>query len=63
MDKLKADMAKRLQDLNEMEIMSLTAYMAKISNTVLAHDDTLQKVECNLDVATQNISRLDTRLT
>eukprot|EP00957_Ditylum_brightwellii_P058972 4472039-Ditylum_brightwellii.AAC.1 len=33
MDKLKADMAKRLQDLKEMEIMSLTAYMDKISDT------------------------------
>eukprot|EP00957_Ditylum_brightwellii_P021044 1585578-Ditylum_brightwellii.AAC.1 len=63
MDKLKANMAKRLQDLKEMEIMPLDDFMSKVSDTVLAHDDTLQKVECNLNVAIQNISKLDTRLT
>eukprot|EP00957_Ditylum_brightwellii_P158331 12052081-Ditylum_brightwellii.AAC.1 len=62
MDNLKAGMAKCLQELKEEEIMPLSDYMMKISNTVFNQAETLQKVECNLDVATQNISKLDTRL-
>ena len=63
MENLKANMKKRLQELKEEEIMPLADYMEKISTTVFTQADALQKVECNLDVATQNISRLDTRLT
>ena len=63
MDNLRANMGKRLQELKEEEIMPLSDFMKKISTTVFTQADTLQKVECNLDVATQNISKLDTRLT
>ena len=43
--------------------MPLTDYMTKISTTVFNQADSLQKIECNLDVATQNISKLETRPT
>eukprot|EP00957_Ditylum_brightwellii_P080427 6117409-Ditylum_brightwellii.AAC.1 len=59
---LKAGMAKHLQELKDEEIMPLSDYMDKISTTVFNQAETLQKVECNLNVATQNISRIKTRL-
>eukprot|EP00957_Ditylum_brightwellii_P173018 13172269-Ditylum_brightwellii.AAC.1 len=55
-------MAKRLQELKEEEIILLADFMAKISTNVLSNDKSLQKVKCNLNVAIQNISKLETRL-
>eukprot|EP00957_Ditylum_brightwellii_P148256 11287940-Ditylum_brightwellii.AAC.1 len=63
MDNLKANMAKRIQELKEKEIMPLADFMTKISTNVFSTEESLQKVKCNLDVATQNISKLETRLT
>eukprot|EP00957_Ditylum_brightwellii_P195522 14898223-Ditylum_brightwellii.AAC.1 len=63
MENLKANMAKCLQELKEEKIMPLADFMTKISTTVFTHEESLQKVKCNLDVATQNIFKLETRLT
>eukprot|EP00957_Ditylum_brightwellii_P032777 2484719-Ditylum_brightwellii.AAC.1 len=62
MDNLKANMAKCLQELKEEETMPLADFMTKISTTVISNEESLQKVKSNLDVATQNISKLETRL-
>eukprot|EP00957_Ditylum_brightwellii_P044397 3369317-Ditylum_brightwellii.AAC.1 len=62
MKNLKANMAKRLQELKEEKIMSLADFMTKISNTVFTHEESLQKVESNLYIVTQNISKLETRI-
>eukprot|EP00957_Ditylum_brightwellii_P138912 10588201-Ditylum_brightwellii.AAC.1 len=43
--------------------MPLADFMTKISTTVFTQEESLQKVKCNLDVMTQNISKLKTRLT
>eukprot|EP00957_Ditylum_brightwellii_P038725 2926991-Ditylum_brightwellii.AAC.1 len=56
-------MAKHLQELKEEEIMPLADFMEKNSTTIFTHEESLQKVECNLNVATQNISTLNKRLT
>eukprot|EP00957_Ditylum_brightwellii_P033576 2545042-Ditylum_brightwellii.AAC.1 len=63
MEHLKANMTKRLQELKEEDIMPLADFMSKINTTVFTHEESLQKVECNLDITTQNISKLETRLT
>eukprot|EP00957_Ditylum_brightwellii_P007258 551605-Ditylum_brightwellii.AAC.1 len=55
-------MAKHLQELKEEEIMLLADFMTKISTTVISNEESLQKVESNLDIVTQNISKLETRL-
>eukprot|EP00957_Ditylum_brightwellii_P130200 9932324-Ditylum_brightwellii.AAC.1 len=62
MDNLKSNMAKYLQELKEEEIMSLADFMTKISTTVIPNEESLQKVKSNLNIVTQNISKLKTRL-
>eukprot|EP00957_Ditylum_brightwellii_P024706 1866540-Ditylum_brightwellii.AAC.1 len=63
MSNLKANMAKRLQELKEEEIMPIADFTAKVSTIVFSNEESLQKVKSNLDVMTQNISKLETRLT
>eukprot|EP00957_Ditylum_brightwellii_P183901 14008080-Ditylum_brightwellii.AAC.1 len=62
-ENLKANMVKRLQELKEKEIMPLADFMRKISTTVISNEESLQKVKSNLNVATQTISKLKTKLT
>eukprot|EP00957_Ditylum_brightwellii_P182810 13924601-Ditylum_brightwellii.AAC.1 len=63
MDILKANMTKRLQELKEEEIIPLADFMTNISTTAISNEESLQKVKSNLNAATQNISKLETRLT
>eukprot|EP00957_Ditylum_brightwellii_P022405 1690709-Ditylum_brightwellii.AAC.1 len=63
MDNLKANTANHLQELKKEEILTLADFMTKISTTVISNEESLQKDESNLDIATQNISKLETRLT
>eukprot|EP00957_Ditylum_brightwellii_P196663 14984347-Ditylum_brightwellii.AAC.1 len=42
MDKMKSNMAKQLQELNEKEIMSITDYMSKLSTIVASNREHLK---------------------
>eukprot|EP00957_Ditylum_brightwellii_P089365 6804270-Ditylum_brightwellii.AAC.1 len=62
MEKMKSNMNRRLQELKEEEIMSIKDYMSKLSATGVSNRESLQKIKSNLDIITQNVSKLDSRL-
>eukprot|EP00957_Ditylum_brightwellii_P208859 15359277-Ditylum_brightwellii.AAC.1 len=63
MDEMRSNMTKRLQELKEEEIMPIAEYISKISTMVYTNEESLQKIKSNLDVVTQTVSKLDTKLT
>eukprot|EP00957_Ditylum_brightwellii_P025267 1912602-Ditylum_brightwellii.AAC.1 len=62
MTNLKANMAKRLQELKEEEIMFIAKFMMKISTTAYSNEASLKKILPNLNIVAQNVSKLDYQL-
>eukprot|EP00957_Ditylum_brightwellii_P139046 10598101-Ditylum_brightwellii.AAC.1 len=62
MPKLQATMAKRLKELWEEEIISITEFMAKVSATTYSNEASLKKIKSNLNSVTQTISKHDHQL-
>eukprot|EP00957_Ditylum_brightwellii_P026206 1982032-Ditylum_brightwellii.AAC.1 len=48
--------------MQQKQTIKLNGYLSKLNTTVISNTDSLEKIESNLDVVTQTISKLDTRL-
>eukprot|EP00957_Ditylum_brightwellii_P101780 7757032-Ditylum_brightwellii.AAC.1 len=62
MQKMQANIAKRIQELKEEQIMPMQEFMMKVSATAYSNQASLKIIEFNLNSVTQAVSKHDHQL-
>eukprot|EP00957_Ditylum_brightwellii_P061396 4660381-Ditylum_brightwellii.AAC.1 len=62
MQKFQTDMHNDFQARQQKNLDYFNSCLSTLSSTVISNADSLKKTESKLDVATQNISKLETKL-
>eukprot|EP00957_Ditylum_brightwellii_P125624 9575327-Ditylum_brightwellii.AAC.1 len=59
---MQEDLNQDIQDMQQRQANILNCYLSKLSTTVVSNTESLKKIKSNLNVMTQTISKLNTRL-
>eukprot|EP00957_Ditylum_brightwellii_P004199 319769-Ditylum_brightwellii.AAC.1 len=59
---MQEDLNQDIQDMQQRQANRFNGYLSKLSTTVVANTESLEKIKFNLDVVTQTVSKLDTAI-